>query len=187
MMTSVMSRIKRWRPILLAVGISFLAVFAYVKYWCVDPVEKAVMAIEINRLDENTLDDLVDRLGVDKGMVLYNLGIRAANARNIGKAKHYFFDVVTDESIDDSIRQRAYYNLGNLMVATELPKMAVEMYQEALRLDPKDWGAKYNLEKLYRVYEVLQDEAQPGGEAGLEQEPGEQGQTGRHGSGRPDI
>jgi hypothetical protein len=63
------------------------------------------------------------------------------------------------------------------------------MYKESLRLDPKDWESKYNLERLY----VFHFEAFPGegNQTSLDQQPGDeksnQNQMGRSGAEQPDI
>jgi Ca-activated chloride channel homolog len=58
----------------------------------------------------------------------------------------------------DQLRQRSYYNLGNSLVraAEETPESserlqrAIAAYEEALRLDPADGDAKWNLELALR-------------------------------------
>ncbi len=66
---------------------------------------------------------------------------------------------------DPEFRARSHYNLGNLYLAraialTErsefaraftLTILAKDLYREALRLDSRDWDAKYNLEVAMRL------------------------------------
>jgi Ca-activated chloride channel family protein len=71
----------------------------------------------------------------------------------------------------DQLRQRSFYNLGNALVraAEETPESkerlhrAVAAYEEALRLDPSDADAKWNLELALRR---LGDDRTSGGSRG---------------------
>ncbi|MBI3316167.1 MAG: VWA domain-containing protein [Candidatus Omnitrophica bacterium] len=49
---------------------------------------------------------------------------------------------------DAHLQSKAFYNLGNTLYRRQEPDKAVEFYKQALRLDPKDEDAKYNLELL---------------------------------------
>ncbi len=116
------------------------------------------------------------------------MGVRAYRSNNLKKATEHFYDVI-DKGDDSFLKKRAYYNLGNILVQLELPKKAVAMYRESLRLDPTDWESKYNLERLYAFYPILSPDE--GGQASLEPEPGDEkgdrGQMGHYGADRPDI
>jgi tetratricopeptide (TPR) repeat protein len=71
----------------------------------------------------------------------------------------------------EHLRQRSYYNLGNALVraAEETPESserlyrAIAAYEEALRLDPADADAKWNLELALRR---LSDDRTSGGSRG---------------------
>lgn len=71
-------------------------------------------------------------------------------------------------SNDPAVREPALYNLATLYLrdgarlwnavgvleyarVTTLVELAKENYREALRLDPEDWDARYNLEYAWRV------------------------------------
>jgi Ca-activated chloride channel family protein len=72
---------------------------------------------------------------------------------------------------DDRLKQRSLYNLGNALVraAEEAPEpseplhRAIEAYEEALRLDPRDADAKWNLELALKR---LGDDRTSGGSPG---------------------
>lgn len=51
-----------------------------------------------------------------------------------------------DTKAEPAAKARAYYNLGNLHYSLQRRKEAIEAYKAALRLNPRDSLAKYNLE-----------------------------------------
>ena len=51
---------------------------------------------------------------------------------------------------DPSFLSKAFYNLGNSLYRNQDPAKAIEFYKQALRLDPRDEDAKYNLELLLK-------------------------------------
>jgi len=160
----------------------------YQKYWYSDLVRKAVESIEANRLDQQYLEEAKKGLFSSDGLIAYNMGVRSYRANNLKKAGEHFYEVIRN-SHDSSKKKQAYYNLGNIFVQLELPQKAAEMYKESLRLDPKDWESKYNLERLYVFYqEAFPNEGQ---QTSLEQEPGnekrDKGQRGVTGAEKPDI
>lgn len=177
------------RLYVLFVGVACLGVGLYAKCYT-DLLDLSVKAIEENRLDMIGLEEAKKNLFADKALVTYNMGVRACRAGNLKNASTCFYDVIRDGSeAPDILKQKAYYNLGNVFVRWNLPKKAGEMYRNALRLDPDDWEAKYNLERLYVFYPMaFPDEKE---QASLEQEPGankdDQGQMGLHGDEQPDI
>lgn len=69
---------------------------------------------------------------------------------------------------DGDLAQMGYYNLGNTLYQIQQLESAIESYKEALRLDPDDLDAKYNLEL------ALQNEGEGDEEGQDEQQPEEQ-------------
>jgi Ca-activated chloride channel homolog len=74
------------------------------------------------------------------------------------------------ESVEPDLRQRTYYNLGNRFLeaaranegdATRLLDAAAEAYRHALRLDPRDIDAKWNLELTEREREQQPPQPDP--------------------------
>ncbi|NIO04597.1 MAG: tetratricopeptide repeat protein [Proteobacteria bacterium] len=184
----VLRYIRPIRLYLMILGGLCVAYGIYQKYWYSDLIGEAVKAIETNRLDEQKLEKARDSLFGSEDLILYNMGVRAYRADNLKKASEHFFNVIR-KSGNPSLKQRAYYNLGNILVKLELPKKAAEMYRESLRLDPNDWECKYNLERLYVFYPMaFPDES---GKASLNQQPGDdegdKNQKGRQGADQPDI
>ncbi len=176
------------RVYLIVLGCLSLSYGFYQKFWYTDEIGKAVRAIETNRLDQRHLEKAKESLLVSEDLISYNMGVRAYRAENLKRATEHFLDVIR-KSQDSSLKQRAYYNLGNIFVKLELPKKAAEMYRESLRLEPTDWESKYNLERLYVFYPTAFPDEQ--GQASLNQQPGDdkgdKNQMGRHGVDQPDI
>lgn len=56
------------------------------------------------------------------------------------------FDEVTKNSNDPLLQARAYYNLGNTLFRLQKLPESILAYKEALKIDPNDEDAKYNLE-----------------------------------------
>ncbi|PIS28490.1 hypothetical protein COT42_07845 [Candidatus Saganbacteria bacterium CG08_land_8_20_14_0_20_45_16] len=62
------------------------------------------------------------------------------------EASQQLFTKLTAEATSQKLKQRSYYNLGNSLFKQEDYKNAIKSYEEALKLDPKDKDAKFNLE-----------------------------------------
>jgi tetratricopeptide (TPR) repeat protein len=184
----VVAYIRSIRVYLLIIGGLSLFSGIYQKYWYSDLIGEAVKAIEENRLDQQYLEKAKESLFASEELISYDMGVRAYRSNNLKKATEHFYDVI-HKGDDSFLKKRAYYNLGNILVQLELPKKAVAMYQESLRLDPTDWESKYNLERLYVFYPILSPDE--GSQASLEPEPGDEkgdkSQRGQYGADRPDI
>jgi Ca-activated chloride channel homolog len=109
------------------------------------------------------------------GNALYRL------ERYEGAAKRYHLAIAQD----GRLKQRGLYNLGNALVraAEESPEKAeplhraIEAYEEALRLDPSDADAKWNLELALKR---LGDDRTSGGSSG-------RGRSADYGRGNMDV
>jgi tetratricopeptide (TPR) repeat protein len=182
-----MAYTRSFRTYLIIAGVIFLSCGIYQKYWYADVIGEAVKAIEEKRLDQQCLEKARESLFASEDLILYNMGVRAYRADNLEKASEHFYQVIS-KSNDPSLKKRAYYNIGNILVRLDLPKKAAEMYRESLRIDPTDWESKYNLERLYVFYPMaFPDE---GSQASLSPEPEDgrdKSQMGHYGADKPDI
>lgn len=82
----------------------------------------------------------------EKGLVQghFNLGdALAQQGRNEEAAKE--FDLALKDAEQRDTKAHAYYNIGNTQLAAQQYAGAVRSYVEALKLNPKDEEAKYNL------------------------------------------
>lgn len=97
-----------------------------------------------------------------------NQGLLAYKASNLPRAAEFFRRVSQNVS-DPAIEEQALYNLGRVFLDLKEVERAADFFKAALRLDPQDQAAKFNLERLYQF--VLLKEGSHG-EAALQQAPG---------------
>ena len=97
-----------------------------------------------------------------------NQGVLAYRAQNLPRAAD-FFRQVSQHPTHPTIAGQALYNLGRIFLDLQEVERAADFFKAALRLDPHDRDAKFNLERLYHF--VLLKEGSHS-EAGLQQAPG---------------
>lgn len=120
----------------------------------------------------------------------YNLGTALLRLEEYDEAERHLRAALA--SIEPDARERTHYNLGNRFLqaarATADPEAsallleaAVEAYKQALRLDPGDADAKWNLELALREQDGQAPSPQSGGgqQDQQEQEPQESGDQDR--------
>ena len=111
--------------------------------------------------------------GTDTPELRYNLGTALLALNRMADAEQHFRRAVATGETD--VRQRAYYNLGNRYLIdarattdgaqrAPLLEQAVESYKRALRLNPDDADAKWNLELALREEEKQQQPSGGGGD-----------------------
>jgi Ca-activated chloride channel family protein len=99
----------------------------------------------------------------------FNAGAAAFQAKDYEKAQEYLQAALLSQDL--SLQQRTYYNLGNTQyrVGEETTKaeekqqnweQAVSSYESALKLDPKDADAKFNLDLVKKKLEELKQQQQ---------------------------
>ncbi len=101
---------------------------------------------------------------------------RLAQALALGAAGHYEAALRAHKSLvqeeHGSLREAALYDLGNLHLrqalksgptpsdaAAPLVELAKQSYRDALRDDPGDWDARYNLERALQLAPEVDEEA----------------------------
>jgi tetratricopeptide (TPR) repeat protein len=89
-----------------------------------------------NKILEKKSNDLMAKFNL--GDSLYKEG-KYKESQNI-------FENLTGTSVPKGLREAAYYNLGNSLFKQEDYKSSIGAYEEALKIDPKDKDAQYNLE-----------------------------------------
>ena len=88
-------------------------------------------------------DKAARELPADRG-VDYNRGIALQNLGRVDEARQAFLKGTT--AVDPSLKQKSFFNLGNVLFAQEKFGEAADAFRHALRLDPKDANARWNLE-----------------------------------------
>lgn len=106
-------------------------------------------------------------------LIRFNDGNALYRSQDFQRALEAYAEAV--ESVDPELASAAWYNVGNALYRGQRFQEAVEAYKQALRLNPRDEDAKYNLERvLERLQQQEQQQQQGGGEQSPEDpQPGE--------------
>ena len=109
--------------------------------------------------------------GVTNGVPIYNTantqfrqGQYPESALTMGEALNL---------ADEALSAEAWFNLGNSHFVQEEWKQAVEAYKEALRVNPEDVDAKYNLELALNQIQQEQEQEEQQQDQDEQQEPNE--------------
>jgi Ca-activated chloride channel family protein len=125
--------------------------------------------------------------GDTSSILRYNLGTALLRLGRFDEAEQHLRAAL--RTLDPEMRERTQFNLGNRFLdagrATNDPRLrqqwldaAVEAYRDALRLDPADRDAKWNLELALREKEQPPPSQGGGGEQQQQDPKGEQGEGG---------
>ena len=87
----------------------------------------------------------------------FNLGDALYEQKNYEAAAENFSEL-TKRNVTKDIEADAYYNLGNTLMAQEKYTEAFESYKNALKSNPHDEDARYNLE--YARWKMIQQQQQ---------------------------
>ncbi len=153
----------------------------WVERWLHNPRERTAAGLE--RLENGDARsaaaafESAGRLAPDDPRVGYNTGTARLLAGH-GDAVAALERAARDAPPE--LAAAARYNLGNAHLAAGDPAKALAAYEQALRLDPADAAAKFNLEVALRRLEAERRKAKrpqeaPGGDKEGEREPGEKG------------
>lgn len=127
-------------------------------------------------------EDAADSPITERPVTLYDVGLQRYNAEHYDDAldalnEAYNACLGKNGVVNDDKRRLAgniKFLTGNALVKSKQLQQAVEAYKEALRLDPENMFAKYNLEML----QSMNGGQGPGSGPGGEQKPGD-GQPGK--------
>jgi tetratricopeptide (TPR) repeat protein len=167
---------------LLCLGVISLA-FAYHQHRYAQLITAGNQAVEEKRFDTQDYDHASRYWLARQDIVLANQGMLAYRAENFPRAAD-LFRRVSQTARNISVESQALYNLGRIFLELKEVEQAADLFKAALRLDPSDREAKFNLERLYHFVLVKDGEHS---EASLEQAPGageEPNDQGDEGQGR---
>jgi len=158
--------------------------FAYHQHRYVDLVRSGNQALSEKRLDAQDYERAGHYWWARRDILAANQGMRAYTASNYTRAAELFRQT-SQETRHSEVEEQALYNLGRVFVELKDVERAAHFFKAALRLDPNDHEAKFNLERLYHFVLVKKGRS---GEASLEQAPGTgespKGEHGTDGQGR---
>ena len=101
----------------------------------------------------------------------YNLGNSLYRQKKYQEAAQHFEQAIQQQNLDDKTRSRILHNKGNSNLKAGLEKenraegmdqfkQAVNDYQEALKLDPKNDNTRYNLSYALKMLQQAQQQQQ---------------------------
>ncbi|UTW62122.1 tetratricopeptide repeat protein [bacterium SCSIO 12741] len=84
---------------------------------------------------------------VNNNQAQFNLGNSYFRQDKKDEAEKVFRKMAYNEELTDTLRAKAFHNLGNIFLTQKEPKIeeAIEAYKSSLRLNPKDNETRYNL------------------------------------------
>jgi tetratricopeptide (TPR) repeat protein len=91
----------------------------------------------------------------------YNAGAAAYQAGDFSKATTFFREA--NENAPPPLRQAAHYNRGNALYKEGRLEDAIEAYKDALRINPADEDARYNLSAALRAKQNPPPQSSKGG------------------------
>ena len=80
------------------------------------------------------------------------------------KESQIVFEDLAGKTADKGLRQASYYNLGNSFFKQEGYKSAIDAYEEALKIDPKDKDAQFNLDLAKKMLVMPKQEKEKNNE-----------------------
>jgi tetratricopeptide (TPR) repeat protein len=90
----------------------------------------------------------------------FNLGNALFRGQKAEEAARAYGEIAADSLASPEMRSAASYNIGNVMLAGQKPDEAIEAYKAALRIDPTDMEAKYNLAYARKLKQDQQQQDQ---------------------------
>lgn len=100
----------------------------------------------VQKLQESSILRIVTKLESEDPVIAYNKGVVYALMENKKKANAEFRKAM--ETNDPVLKARAIYNTANI-IATDMDfSTAAMQYAEVLKIDPNDFQAKKNLERM---------------------------------------
>ena len=136
----------------------------------------AVIASALSLAQATRVDEAIARAATPAAADRDVPEARLAQALALGAAGHYESALREHKALAQSgrgpLREAALYDLGNLHLrealksgpaaaeaAMPLVELAKQAYRDALRADPTDWDARYNLERALQLAPEVDEEA----------------------------
>lgn len=89
----------------------------------------------------------------------YNLGNALYRQNKFEEASQQYLNASANNNVNE-LQSKAMYNMGNSLLKNEKYAESIEAYKKALRLNPKDEDARYNLSYAQRKLQQQQQQDQ---------------------------
>ena len=93
----------------------------------------------------------------------FNLGATRYRQDSMKQAVQNWSSTVMNQANSADLRSQSFYNIGNAMMSTQNYQQSIEAYKQALRLNPNDEEARYNLAYAQKMLQQQQQDQQGGG------------------------
>jgi len=93
----------------------------------------------------------------------YNLGATRYRQDSMAQAVQNWTATALNQANNADLRSQSFYNIGNAMMKTQNYQQSIEAYKQALRLNPNDEEARYNLAYAQQMLQKQQQDQQGGG------------------------
>jgi len=110
----------------------------------------------------------------DRADLLYDLGVASCQNADLHKAATYLSHAAACEGSDDSLREKAHFNAGNVQVALHELEKAIAEYEKVLAINNDNEFAQHNLEKVKEMLKQQQEQEQKEQEQQKEKEDKQQ-------------
>jgi tetratricopeptide (TPR) repeat protein len=87
----------------------------------------------------------------------YNIGCSQYKMESYQDARQAFSRIISSLE-GEELKEKTFYNLGNVLFKSGDMQNSIEMYKQALRMDPNDMDAKVNLEFVRKALEEAKKE-----------------------------
>ncbi len=91
---------------------------------------------------------------------LFNLGNSLYRQEKYEESERCFNTVANEAQKNTKLKQKAFYNQGNAQFRQQNYEGAIKSYEEALKLNPKDEDARYNLELAKKMLQLPKNQRQ---------------------------
>lgn len=96
----------------------------------------------------------------DDARMLYDAGVIAAQQKEYAQASAYFHQAAQQKAVPDALKVQSLFNAGNMAVELNDLQQAIDLYEQALRIDERNEQVKHNLEIVKKMLEQQQQEQQ---------------------------
>lgn len=83
----------------------------------------------------------------------YHLGVCMYKENNFDQAQNFFNQSISNNPKENFLKQKSFYNLGNTLFKKQEYKNAIFNYEQALKIDPEDKKAEFNLKLAKKLLE----------------------------------